>query len=85
MAPTTTRHGRFPVVGEPAQDVHGGIGSRDQHRAVAYNMARVTTIEREAIVTRMLAFGISYWLEPSMVDILRRIGIDLHGSRSIIG
>ena len=59
MAPTATGLGHFPVVEEPLQDKRDGIDGSHCNRAVAYDMDGVTTIEMEAIVTMMLAFGIS--------------------------
>ena len=58
---------------------------RALHRAVADEMARVSIIETEAIVTTMLAFCFGEWLELSTVDLHRGMGIDLHHSMGVTG
>ena len=59
MTPIAAGLGRFPIVEEPPQDVHDGIGAESPAPAVADDMARVATIETTSIVPTMLALGFS--------------------------
>ena len=59
MPPTAAGCGRFPVVAEPPEEVHDGIGTWAPHRAVVDDMVRVATIEVESIVRTMLEFCFS--------------------------
>ena len=56
---------------------------RAPHREMANDMVGVATIETEAIVLTMLAFRFGEWLEPSVADLHRGTGIDLHCSMGI--
>ena len=58
---------------------------RAPHRVVADDMARIATLETESIVSTMLTLGFRLWLEPSVVDLHRDMGINLYRSMSIIG
>ena len=57
MTPIAAGLGRFPIVEEPPQDVHDGIGAESPAPAVADDMARVATIETKSIASMILALG----------------------------